>query len=121
MEYTFNMTDTNLTDQKCIPCEVGGVSLTREEVAHYIKDIPSWILTKDSKKISKLFKFKDFKESMNFVNKVAELVDKEGHHPDILIIYNKVTLDLTTHAMGGLSVNDFIVAAKIDRLMSPSL
>ncbi|MES2216140.1 MAG: 4a-hydroxytetrahydrobiopterin dehydratase [Patescibacteria group bacterium] len=106
----------NLTDQKCIPCEVGGVPLTPEEATHYYKDIPDWKLADDFKKISRGYKFKDFKESMNFVNKVAELVDREGHHPDISISYNKVTLELTTHAMKGLSVNDFIVAAKIDKI-----
>jgi 4a-hydroxytetrahydrobiopterin dehydratase len=106
----------NLTEQKCIPCEVGGEPLTEAEATHYSKDVPEWKLSPDFKKITRNYKFKDFKEAMVFVDKVAALVDKEGHHPDISISYNNVTLDLTTHAMKGLSINDFIVAAKIDKL-----
>lgn len=106
----------NLTEQKCIPCEVGGVPLTKDEATFYMKDVPGWSLSDDHTKISNHYKFKDFTEAMEFVNKVATLVEKEGHHPDISVSYNRVNLDLTTHAMKGLSVNDFIVAAKIDKL-----
>ena len=107
----------SLDKQKCVACEVGGVPLNKDEVAHYSKDVPLWKVLDDLKKITREFKFKDFKESMAFVNKVAELAESEGHHPDIFVSYNKVTLELTTHAVGGMSVNDFIVAAKIDKLM----
>lgn len=117
MNYTFNMTDTNLTDQKCIPCEAGGVALNKEEVDHYAKDVPKWTVSFDYMKISQEFIFKDFLESMVFVNKVAALAEKEGHHPDMYVSYNKVILKLTTHAMKGLSINDFVVAAKIDKLI----
>jgi 4a-hydroxytetrahydrobiopterin dehydratase len=106
----------DLTNQKCIPCEVGGVPLNSEEIAFYKKDVPEWEVGADEKRISRKYAFKDFKESMTFVNKVAELADREGHHPDISISYNKVALELITHAVGGLSVNDFIVAAKIDAI-----
>jgi 4a-hydroxytetrahydrobiopterin dehydratase len=106
----------DLTTQKCIPCEVGGVPLTKDEATFYMKDVPAWTMSEDYKKITRTYTFTDFKESMYFVNKVAELVEKEGHHPDVSVSYNKVTLDLTTHAMKGLSVNDFIVAAKIDKI-----
>jgi len=104
----------DLTSQKCIPCEVGGEPLKREEAAFYSKDIPKWTVSSDDERISRVFRFKDFKEAMVFVNKVAELAESEGHHPDITIVYNIVTLELTTHAVKGLSVNDFIMAAKID-------
>lgn len=80
-----------------------------------LKEIPAW-KTADNKKIERNFKFKDFKEAMIFVNRVAEIAEAEGHHPDVFISYNKVRVELTTHAVGGLSENDFILAAKIDRL-----
>lgn len=105
-----------LSDQKCIPCEVGGEPLKPGEVAHYAKDVPNWNVSADNKKISRNFKFKNFVQSLAFVNAVGKLAESEGHHPDISISYNKVTLELITHEMGGLSVNDFIIAAKIDKI-----
>lgn len=74
--------------------------------------VPSWVL-KDGK-LTKRLTFKDFKEAMVFVNTVADVAEANGHHPDLSIFYNKVTIELFTHAIGGLSVNDFILAAKID-------
>lgn len=95
---------------------MGGISLTAEEIVLYAKDRPQWQIASDSKKISRSFKFKNFREALAFVNKVGELAETEGHHPDIVIHYNIVTLELWTHAVGGLSINDFILAAKIDLL-----
>lgn len=90
--------------------------MTAEEIQKYLAEVPGWEVI-DNKKIVKSLKFKDFKEAMGFVNKVAELAEVEGHHPDILIHgWNKVRLELSTHAIGGLSENDFILAAKIDRI-----
>lgn len=77
---------------------------------------PGWELKED--KIERKFEFKDFKEAMAFVNKVADIAESEGHHPDIEIKYNKVEIELSTHAIDGLSENDFIVAAKIDRVLA---
>jgi 4a-hydroxytetrahydrobiopterin dehydratase len=114
MRYTGRMTD--LTKQKCIPCEVGGVPLTPAEISAYAANRPLWKVSADQKKISRTFTFKDFKASLDFVNKVGTLAESEGHHPDISIHYNKVALELWTHAVGGLFVNDFILAAKIDAL-----
>ena len=68
--------------------------------------------------IERQFRFKDFREAIAFVNKVADLAESEGHHPDIFISWNKVRLTLTTHKIGGLSRNDFVLAAKIDELLS---
>lgn len=83
----------------------------------YIKAVPSWELRRDGvHRITRGFKFRDFKESMGFVNRVAELAESEGHHPDIHISWNRVRLELTTHAVKGLSDNDFIIAARIDGL-----
>jgi 4a-hydroxytetrahydrobiopterin dehydratase len=79
------------------------------------KHIPSgWSLNEKGTGISKEYKFKDFLGAMNFVKKVAKIAQKENHHPDIHIFYNKVLLELSTHSIGGLSENDFILATKID-------
>jgi 4a-hydroxytetrahydrobiopterin dehydratase len=100
-----------------VPCDGGVPPLGSEESKGLLKQIHDWELL-ESKSIRKRFKFKNFIESMTFVNKVAQLAENEGHHPDIYISWNRVTLTLTTHAIGGLSENDFIMAAKIDRLES---
>ncbi len=107
----------DLTQKHCIPCESGDPPVPdgREEELH--KQIPNWLLLRDgTHKLRRQFKFKDFKEAISFVNKIAEVAEKEGHHPDIYIFYNKAQIDLFTHAVGGLSENDFIMAAKIDTL-----
>lgn len=106
-----------LTKKKCVPCE-GGVPPLRDEEEHrYMEDTPHWQLSREgTHKLIRKFTFKDFAEAMVFVNKVANLAEEEGHHPNFEISWNKVTLTLTTHAIGGLSDNDFIMAAKIDGL-----
>lgn len=107
----------DLTQKHCVPCEGGIPPLLDQKEDELIKQIPSWILLRDgTHKIRCQFKFKNFKEAIAFVNKVAEIAESEGHHPDIYIFYNKVQLDLFTHAVGGLSENDFIMAAKINNL-----
>ena len=83
-------------------------------VAEYILKVPAWKASDDSLKISREFTFADFLAAMDFVNAVAKIAQAKGHHPDIYIFYNKVKLELSTHAIGGLSENDFIVAAKVD-------
>jgi 4a-hydroxytetrahydrobiopterin dehydratase len=105
-----------LAAKKCIPCEGGTPPMGELEAKALLKEVEGWQLLEN--KIQKVFKFKDFKESMEFVNRVADLAEEEGHHPDILISWNKVTLNLTTHAIGGLSENDFIMAAKINKMRS---
>ncbi len=117
---------SNLLNKKCVPCEGGVPPLSHEEVAKLMQQLSGWNLTEDERsnvqkvglgaKISKEYKFKDFIGSINFVNNVAELAESEGHHPDIHISYNKVLLELSTHAVGGLSENDFIIAAKVDAM-----
>lgn len=88
-----------------------------EEVATYLTLLKTpWEVTSGGKAISKKFSFKNFKEAMVFVNKIAEIAESEGHHPDIEIMYNKVKVFLTTHAIKGLSTNDFILASKIELL-----
>ena len=106
----------NLTSQKCVPCEVGGTPLPKNEVDFYLKDLPAWKVSADYKKIYRDYKFKDFKEALAFVNKVGELAENEGHHPDFNFTYGKVLIELWTHEVGGLSMNDVIMAAKIDAI-----
>ncbi|MBI2233112.1 MAG: 4a-hydroxytetrahydrobiopterin dehydratase [Candidatus Aenigmarchaeota archaeon] len=103
-----------LANRKCVPCEGGIKPMTKKEAEEYLSQVKDWSLA--GHKIGKEFVFKDFKEAMKFVNKVAEIAESERHHPDIRISWNRVGLDLSTHAIRGLSENDFIVAAKIDRL-----
>jgi 4a-hydroxytetrahydrobiopterin dehydratase len=104
----------HLLKKKCVPCEGGVKPFNRKELTDYIALIPGWVLDDKAKKISREFKFKDFIGAINFVEKVADVAEGEGHHPDIHVFYNKVLLELSTHSISGLSENDFIVAAKID-------
>ena len=106
---------TDLSQKHCVPCEGGTLPLPDNAIAEYSRSTPEWKVL-DSKKITREFKFKDFKAAMAFINNVAEIAETEGHHPDMYIFYNLVRLELTTHAIGGLSENDFIVAAKIDAI-----
>jgi 4a-hydroxytetrahydrobiopterin dehydratase len=105
----------SLLKKKCVACEGKRLKpFDKAGAEDYLAQTKGWELSPDAKMISKEYKFKDFVESMNFVKRVADIAESEGHHPDIKINYNKVLLELTTHAIGGLSENDFIVAAKID-------
>lgn len=105
----------DLTQKKCVPCEIGTKPMEHEEAEKLrLSSTPSWGLVDDH--IEKNYTFKDFKEAMAFINKIADIAEGEGHHPDIFVSYNKVTITLMTHASKGLTMNDFIVAAKIDKL-----
>ena len=108
---------SDFIQQHCVPCEGGVAPLTKTDAEETMKHIPGWALDTSGKKISRDFTFKNFKEAMVFVNNVAEVAEKEGHHPDIAIWWNKVRLELSTHAIEGLSTNDFIVAAKVNVLV----
>lgn len=104
-----------LEEKRCKPCEGGIPSLTKEESEEYLKQIDNWTLENNS--IIKKFKLKNFSEAINFVNKIAEVVEKEQHHTDILVYgWNKVKVTMSTHAIKGLSENDFIIAAKLDKI-----
>jgi 4a-hydroxytetrahydrobiopterin dehydratase len=107
--------ETNLTQKQCVPCEVGMPPMKPEAVAKLAESVPLWKVI-DNKKLSREFTFKNFKEAMTFINQVADIAESEGHHPDIYVFYNLVRLELSTHAIGGLSENDFILAAKTDAL-----
>lgn len=108
---------SDLTKKYCIPCESGDPPLSNEKEDELFKQVPEWSLLRDGEhKLRRQFRFETFMKAINFANKVAKIADSEGHHPDIYVFYNKVQLDLFTHAVGGLSENDFIMAAKIDKV-----
>ncbi|MBD3403360.1 4a-hydroxytetrahydrobiopterin dehydratase [candidate division GN15 bacterium] len=105
-----------LTEQKCEPCEGGVDPLTRDQFEGYLEQVPDWSV-RDDKYVEREFQFKDFVKALEWVNKVGDIAEEEGHHPDIYIhSWNKVKITLWTHAIGGLSINDFVVASKIDRV-----
>lgn len=106
----------DLSNKKCVPCEGGIEPLTREEVQEYKKSIrDEWKFT-DNNKISREYLFVNYRHTMDFVNSVANLAEKEGHHPVMHVYYSRVVIELWTHAINGLSENDFIMASKIDKL-----
>lgn len=107
----------NLLEQKCVPCEGGVDPMTKADAEAMLEfHVKDWILSNDAKSISKKFEFKNFSDALSFVNKVGAIAESEGHHPDIELGWGKVNITLTTHAIGGLSQNDFIVAAKINHI-----
>lgn len=111
------MTMCDLTQKRCVPCEGGVPALTESQAKDLLKNVKGWELK--GNQILKSYKFKDFIENMGFVTRVAMVAETEGHHPDLNIHqWNRLTITLWTHAIGGLSENDFIVAAKIDALES---
>lgn len=106
----------DFSQQHCVPCEGGVPPLSTEDAKGILEYIRGWTLADDGKSISREFTLENFKEALAFVNKVGEIAESEGHHPDIFIWWNKVRLELSTHAIGGLSTNDFILAAKVNTL-----
>jgi 4a-hydroxytetrahydrobiopterin dehydratase len=104
-----------LEKRRCKPCEGGVPPLTEDEILEYITVVKGWIV-RDNKKITKEFSFVNFKHTMSFVNEVARISEEEGHHPVMHISYGSAEIELWTHAINGLSENDFILAAKIDRI-----
>lgn len=107
---------TELAQKKCVACEGGMPPLNKTEAEVLLKQVPGWTLSGDGKWLSRDFKFKDFAEALAFVDKVGAIAESEGHHPDIQLGWGKATIELTTHAIDGLSENDFILAAKTDEL-----
>ena len=102
-----------------MPCEGGVAPLTKAKAEEYLTVVPGWVLAQDVKHISQELKFKDFVSAIAFVNELAKLAEAEGHHPDInLTSWNHLQITLWTHAIGGLTENDFIVAAKANQILS---
>lgn len=108
----------DLVTKKCAPCEGGVAALPADRAQTLLQQLDSrWEMDESSGQIACNFSFSDFHQTMAFVNAVAWIAIKEDHHPDLTVGYDKVGVVYTTHAIGGLSENDFICAAKIDRLM----
>ena len=111
----------DLTKKKCVPCEGGVIPFDISEIHVYQKKVDGWDILKNEKKIFHLPKrnlFKNFIDSQSFINKVGEISENEGHHPDILFGWGYAEIKITPHAIEGLSENDFILAAKIDQLIN---
>jgi 4a-hydroxytetrahydrobiopterin dehydratase len=102
--------------KRCLPCEGGVRPLNASEVATALKTLPDWRVGEGGKAISRAFKFADFHQTMKFVNQVAEIAHREDHHPDMEVGYNRCLVRYSTHAIDGLSQNDFICAAAVDEL-----
>lgn len=109
---------TDLTKAHCVPCEGGVLPMGDAEIQKHLGELKLKWSVLSGKKIQHQFEFKNFKEAMSFVNKIADIAEAEGHHPDIFIYYNKVNIELWTHAINGLFKNDFILAAKIEKLVA---
>ena len=110
---------SDLINKKCVPCEGGVPALDISEIHKYQKKVDGWDIIKNEKKVyllEKKFTFKNFLESQNFVNKIGVVAEQEGHHPEILFGWGYAKINITTHAIEGLSENDFILAAKIDKI-----
>lgn len=107
----------NIAEKKCIPCEDKDFPpFTHEQAKDFMEYVPLWSMDERATEIHRVYRFKDFKDALAFVNKVGAIAEQESHHPDIRFGWGKVELSLSTHSIGGLSENDFIVAAKIDML-----
>jgi len=108
---------SELLKKKCVPCEGGVTAFDLSEIHKYQKKVDDWDIVQDEKKVyflEKKFTFKNFLESQDFVNRVGKISEEEGHHPDISFGWGYAKVTITTHAIEGLSENDFILAAKID-------
>lgn len=121
MALWYNTIDTMnvlpLSSRKCVPCEGFEKPLEENVARNFLGELErGWELDDEKKRIRREYRFKTFKEAIGFVNRIAELAEKEQHHPNITILYNKVRITCTTHVIKGLSENDFILASKIDQL-----
>ena len=113
-----------LTDRHCAPCEGGAEPLDEAAMVPLLEELNAgeaaatnpWAVVSGNRALKKGYKLKDFVEAVDFVNRIKDLAEAEGHHPDLEVGYGKVVVRLTTHAIGGLSENDFILAARIDAL-----
>jgi 4a-hydroxytetrahydrobiopterin dehydratase len=105
-----------LLQKTCTPCRGGVPPLTRGEAEGFLVQAPEWALQDDARRMERMFRFKNFREALTFIGKVGELAETEGHHPDISFGWGYATVSLRTKKIKGLHENDFIMAAKIDRL-----
>jgi len=107
----------DFSNKHCVPCEGGVDSIERDSAEKMLADVTGWTLSDDGKMISRRFEFKGFLSTMSFINAMAWLVNRENHHPDFSAGYNYCDVGFTTHAIDGLSENDFICAARVNALV----
>jgi len=108
---------SELREKHCVSCEDGIPALSKADARKSLEALPEWEMTSDGKRIRREWQVKDFASGLAFFNQVGELAENEGHHPDLhLADYRKLAIELSTHAVGGLTENDFILAAKIDEI-----
>jgi len=108
---------SGLTEKSCKPCEGGVSPLQREQAEALVAQIPGWSINDECREISRDFRFKGFYKTMSFVNALAWIANQENHHPDFEVGYSHCLVRFTTHAIDGLSENDFICAAKVNKLL----
>jgi 4a-hydroxytetrahydrobiopterin dehydratase len=106
----------SLADKKCVPCRGGVAPLKGAELEALHRNVPDWIVENEHH-IHREFRFPDFKQALDFVNRVGALAEEQGHHPDILLAWGRAEVTMWTHKIDGLTESDFIMAAKIDRLL----
>lgn len=109
----------DLLNKHCVPCEGGVDPLTAQEAQKFLEDLPGWNCNDDHTIITKIFKFKGYYKTIAFVNAIAWIAQSENHHPDLEVSYNQCTVHFSTHAINGLSENDFICALKVEKLINP--
>jgi 4a-hydroxytetrahydrobiopterin dehydratase len=110
-------TTTDLAKKRCVSCEIGAAPLVPEQVQGLLPSVPDWELSPDRKRIRREWRVRDFMAALEFFQRIAEIAEKEDHHPDLhLVGYRNATIEIWTHAVAGLTENDFILAAKIDRV-----
>jgi 4a-hydroxytetrahydrobiopterin dehydratase len=107
---------TELAAKTCVPCRGSVPPMPKAEAERYLREAPGWALVDDGRRIERKFTFKNFKAALAFVNQVGALAEDEGHHPDVTFGWGHATISLHTHKINGLHENDFIMAAKINRL-----
>jgi 4a-hydroxytetrahydrobiopterin dehydratase len=110
----------DLAQKSCTPCRGGVPPLTPDEVAQHRRQTPEWAVRDEARRIERTFKFRNFAEAFAFVRKAADLAEAQGHHPDISFGWGYATVSLQTHKIKGLHENDFIMAAKLDRIADAS-
>ena len=107
-----------LVNKRCVPCDGNTSPMSREDAQKYLKEIPGWALTGDS--IVREFRFRSYLKGLEFSYSLGKVAEEQGHHPDILIGWRRVRVTLTTHDIKGLSENDFIMAAKAEKIFKES-
>ena len=105
----------DLAERECVPCRGGVPPMKGEEIEELLPELEGWQVV-DEHHLQKLYRFKDFRESLEFVNRVGKLAEQQGHHPDICFGWGKAEVTIWTHKIDGLSESDFVLAAKIDKL-----